>query len=224
MLLRKELKIDRIDLLMGGSMGGYQAIEWAIMEPEIISQLMLIATGAAESAWGIAIHTAQRIAIETDPSFGEKRADAGAAGLKAARAIGMLTYRSYTAFVHTQTDPDAEKIDDFRASSYIHYQGEKLVKRFNAYTYWLLTKTMDSHNAGRGRGGSENALAQIKARTLCIAISSDMLCPKEEQQFLAAHIPGAQFRMIDSPFGHDGFLVEGKKIAVLLDEFLNAVE
>lgn len=217
-LLRRHLGIETIDLLIGGSMGGYQCLEWAIMEPELIGKLVLVATGARESAWGIAIHTAQRIAIETDPGFGEKRADAGAKGLKAARAIGMLTYRNYSAFVQTQTDDD-ERIDDFRASSYIHYQGQKLVNRFNAYSYWLLTKTMDSHNAARGRGTMEAALGLVKAKTLCIGISSDILCPVNEQEYMANHIPGAKFIMIDSPFGHDGFLVEGETIGRLVREF-----
>ena len=215
--LRNHLRIDTIDLLIGGSMGGYQCVEWAIMEPQVVKNLVLVATGARESAWGIAIHTAQRLAIETDPAFGEKQDDAGSKGLKTARAIGMLTYRSYEAFVAAQSDDD-DRTDNFKVSSYIHYQGDKLVNRFNAYSYWLLTKTMDSHNVGRGRGGVESALKSITARTLCIGISSDFLCPVKEQRFLAAHIHGATFIEIDSPFGHDGFLVEGK----IIGETINA--
>lgn len=215
--LRKHLNIDTIDLLIGGSMGGYQCVEWAIMEPQVVKNLVLVATGARESAWGIAIHTSQRLAIETDPSFGQKQDDAGSKGLKTARAIGMLTYRSYEAFVASQSDND-DRTDNFKVSSYIHYQGDKLVNRFNAYSYWLLTKTMDSHNVGRGRAGVESALKSITARTLCIGISSDFLCPVKEQKFLAANIPGATYIEIDSPFGHDGFLVEGK----IIGETINA--
>lgn len=215
--LRNHLRIDTIDLLIGGSMGGYQCVEWAIMEPQVVKNLVLVATGARESAWGIAIHTTQRLAIETDPAFGEKQDDAGSKGLKTARAIGMLTYRSYEAFVAAQSDDD-DRTDNFKVSSYIHYQGDKLVNRFNAYSYWFLTKTMDSHNVGRGRGGVESALKSITARTLCIGISSDFLCPVNEQKVLAAHIHGATFIEIDSPFGHDGFLVEGK----IIGETINA--
>jgi homoserine O-acetyltransferase/O-succinyltransferase len=218
-LLCNHLGIQKIHLLIGGSMGGYQCVEWAITEPTRIQQLALVATGAKESAWGIAIHTAQRIAIETDETFGEKKAGAGSKGLKAARAIGMLTYRNYQAFVNTQSDTD-DRINDFRAESYIQYQGEKLVNRFNAYSYWLLTKSMDSHNVGRDRGGSEAALKTIQAKTICIGISSDFLCPVNEQKFLAAHIPNARYIEIDSPFGHDGFLVEGKKVGEEIKEFL----
>jgi len=218
-LLREHLGIEKIHLLIGGSMGGYQCVEWALMENDKIENLALVATGARESAWGIAIHTSQRLAIETDPTYGEKNSDAGARGLKTARAIGMLTYRNYRAFVNTQTDED-DRIENFRSESYIHYQGEKLVKRFNAYSYWLLTKSMDSHNAARGRGTMEEVLKNINAKTIVIGISSDMLCPVDEQKFLAATIPGAKFVEIDSPFGHDGFLVEGETVGRLVKDFL----
>ncbi len=219
-LLRAHLGIEKIHLLMGGSMGGYQCVEWAIMESERIENLMLVATAARESAWGIAIHTAQRLAIETDPTFGESTIAAGSRGLKTARAIGMLTYRNYRAFVNTQTDED-DRIENFRSESYMHYQGEKLVKRFNAYSYWLLTKSMDSHNAARGRGKMSDVLKTIKAKTICIGISSDLLCPVDEQKFLAENIPNAKYVEIDSPFGHDGFLVEGEKIGHIISNFVH---
>jgi len=138
-LLRQHLGIEKIDLLLGGSMGGYQALEWTIMEPTVIQKMFLIATTAAESAWAIAIHTAQRLSIEADTTWKEANPNAGAKGLKAARAIGMLTYRNYEIFKEKQTDADAEKTDDLKAASYINYQGDKLVNRFNAYSYWLLT-------------------------------------------------------------------------------------
>lgn len=218
-LLREYLQIEKIHLLIGGSMGGYQCVEWAVMENERIENLALVATGARESAWGIAIHTSQRLAIETDPTFGEMEEDAGAKGLKTARAIGMLTYRNYRAFVKTQTDDD-DRMENFRSESYIHYQGDKLVKRFNAYSYWLLTKSMDSHNVARERGKMEGVLKKIKAKTICIGISSDMLCPVDEQKFLAENIPNAKFVEIDSPFGHDGFLVEGEKIGKIVNDFI----
>jgi len=94
-LLRTHLGIESIDLLLGGSMGGYQALEWAIYEPAVIKKMFLIATSPSESAWGVAVHTAQRLAIEADCTWKEPTTNAGAKGLKAARAIGMLTYRNY---------------------------------------------------------------------------------------------------------------------------------
>ncbi len=220
-LLRQHLGIDHIHLLMGGSMGGYQALEWCVMEREVIGRLFLIATSPAESAWGIAVHTAQRLAIEADPSWKSAVPEAGRNGLKAARAIGILTYRNYGIMVQQQTDPDKEKLDGFKASSYINYQGDKLVSRFNAYCYWLLTKAMDSHQLGRGRGGSlEAVLRGIRQKTLLIGITSDILCPVEEQRHMAEYLPEVRLLEIDSAYGHDGFMVEGHKIATLLQEWL----
>jgi homoserine O-acetyltransferase len=217
-VLRKHLGLEKINTIIGGSMGGYQAIEWALMEPTIFSKMVLVATAVQESAWGIAIHTAQRLSIETDLTWKDLHQNAGATGLKAARAIGMLTYRNYDAFVKTQTDNE-HKLDNFKASSYINYQGEKLVKRFNAYSYWVLTKSMDSHNIARNRarlpdrqGKIEDVLKSIQIKTLIIGISSDHLCPVPEQKLIAQHIPNAKFVEIDSPYGHDGFLIEGKLI------------
>ena len=190
MLLREHLGIKKIHLLTGGSIGGYQALEWALMEQEVVENLLLLTTSAAESAWGIAVHTAQRLAIEADTSWNEPHPDAGIKGMKAARAIGMLTYRSYEILVEKQTDPDVNKLDDFKASSYINHQGEKLVKRFNAYTYWMLTKAMDSHNIARGRAKDlASVLKTIPHKTLIIGISSDILCPVAEQVFMAQNMP-----------------------------------
>ncbi len=216
-LLRKHLGIEKINTIIGGSMGGYQVLEWALTETALIDRMVLVATSSQESAWGIAIHTAQRLAIETDTTWQELHPQAGSKGLKAARAIGMLTYRNYEAFVKTQTD-DEHKLDNYKASSYINYQGEKLVKRFNAYSYWLLTKAMDSHNIARNRGKMVEVLKNIQTKTLIIGISSDHLCPVAEQKFMAQHIPNSTFVEIDSPYGHDGFLIEGKLIGEAIEK------
>ena len=223
-LLRQHLGIESIDLILGGSMGGYQALEWAIMEPTVIQKMFLIATTAAESAWAIAIHTAQRLAIEADTTWKDAKPNAGAKGLKAARAIGILTYRNYDIFKEKQTDADAEKIDDLKAASYINYQGDKLVNRFNAYSYWLLTKSMDSHHIARGRGGDLKAtLSSIQTPTLVIGINSDILCPLTEQKFMEAHMPNASLVAIDSMYGHDGFIIETAQITTHLKAWLNSL-
>jgi homoserine O-acetyltransferase len=220
-LLRKHLGIDAIYLLMGGSMGGYQALEWAIMEPTIVQRLFLIATSPSESAWGVAVHTAQRLAIEADCTWQQPQPQAGAKGLKAARAIGMLTYRNYETFQQKQTDSDPEKIDHFKASAYIHYQGDKLVNRFNAYSYWLLTKAMDSHHLARGRGGNLiKVLQNLHTPTFIIGITSDILCPIAEQQFMAEHMPNATLVLIHSTYGHDGFIIETEQISRYLQQWM----
>jgi homoserine O-acetyltransferase/O-succinyltransferase len=208
-LLRQHLGIEKIHLLIGGSIGGYQALEWCLIEKDVPQNLFLLATSSAESAWGIAVHTAQRLAIEADCTWEHDSPQSGLKGMKAARAIALLTYRNYDILVQKQSDADLNKIDHFKASSYIVYQGDKLVSRFNAYSYFTITKAMDSHNIARGRTHSvKEVLQQIQQRTLIIGISSDILCPVHEQEFMAANIPQAAYIEINSAYGHDGFLVE----------------
>ncbi|MBI1288728.1 MAG: homoserine O-acetyltransferase [Flavobacteriales bacterium] len=220
-LLQAHLGVKKIALGMGGSMGGYQLMEWAIADESLFNNLCLLVTSAKASAWEISIHEAQRLAIEADATWKDESPNAGANGLKAARGIGMLTYRNYEAFKQTQEDEE-EKLVGYKAASYIRYQGEKLVKRFNAQSYILLSKAMDSHNLGRGRSSVEEALRMIQANTLVIGVDSDILCPITEQQFIAKHIPNSQLEVISSPFGHDGFLVETDTVSRLLADFLNS--
>jgi len=130
-----------------------------------------------------------------------------------------LNYRNYQMY-HRTLDPKKEK-DYHGTISYQQYQGEKLANRFTAEAYHILSSVMDSHDVGRERESIENALSNIQAKTLVIGISSDILFPVSEQKFLAAHIPGAQIKIIGSPYGHDGFLTEGKKINKIIKSFLN---
>jgi len=213
-LLADRLGITHIETLIGGSMGGQQCLEWAAEEPARFGNLILVATNARHSAWGIAFNESQRMAIAADATWGEPRADAAQAGLAAARSIALLSYRGYEAYTSTQQEPsDTPGAEGFRAATYQRYQGRKLVDRFDAYAYWRLSEAMDSHNIGRGRGGVEKALAQILAPTTIIGIENDLLFPFSEQQFIAAHLPNAHLTAIHSPYGHDGFLIEGWAIA-----------
>ncbi len=220
LLLRKHLGIEKIFIGTGGSMGAYQILEWTVMEPKVFERIILMNTSAKETAWGIAIHTAQRLAIEADPTWKKEADEAGPKGLKAARAIGMLTYRNYETFAAQQTDDNPNKLDNYKASSYIHHQGDKLVKRFNAYSYWLLTKSMDSHNLARGRKKMEDVLKSIKTKSLLIGMSSDILCPNAEQKFLAKHLSDVTLKIVDSSYGHDGFLIEWEKLTKAISSFL----
>ncbi len=221
-LLCDHLQISKIAFLAGGSMGGYQVLEWCVQNPALIDHVILVSTSAKESAWGIAIHTSQRFAIEADQTFNEQHSSAGAKGLKAARAFGMITYRNYITYSNTQTDPDKNKLDDYRASSYINYQGDKLVNRFNSFSYWFLTKAMDSHNISRGKHiAIEEVLEDLVQKTLIIGIKSDILCPIEEQRFIAKHIRNSELVEIDSSYGHDGFLAETKQISEHIQNWMN---
>jgi len=218
-LLAGHLGIETISILLGGSLGGQQAVEWAISEPEQIKSLILIATNAKHSPWGIAFNESQRLAIAADRTFYANQPNGGAKGLKAARSIALLSYRSYKTYTITQQEDQDNHVDTFKAASYQNYQGEKLVNRFNAYSYWYLSKSMDSHNVGRGRNGVEKALSNIKARTLVIGIKSDVLFPIEEQQYLFQHIPKSVFAELDSFYGHDGFLIETPALTNVITSF-----
>lgn len=219
-LLRKHLGISKIHLTIGGSMGGYQVLEWAYLHPDVFDHLALLVTGSAESAWGKAIHTTQRMAIETDKTWRDNSNNAGKTGLETARGIGMLTYRNYAQYVATQSDAEPV-LSDFKAESYIRYQGSKLAKRFNAYSYWLLTRSMDSHHLGRNRSSLKEALNRIKSKALVIGITTDFLCPVAEQKKLASGLPNAKYVEIDSPYGHDGFLIESEQISREISQFLS---
>ena len=218
-LLAEHLEIKDINIIIGGSLGGQQALEWSIMQPERIKNLILIATNARHSPWGIAFNESQRLAIAADRSFYANTPDGGAKGMKAARSIALLSYRGYKTYSITQQEENDKKLDEFKASSYQNYQGDKLVKRFNAYSYWYLSKVMDSHNVGRGRHGAEKALSLIKAKTLVIGIKSDLLFPIEEQQYLFRHIPKAALAELDSFYGHDGFLIETELLTNVITSF-----
>jgi homoserine O-acetyltransferase/O-succinyltransferase len=227
-LLAQHLGIQRIKLCIGGSMGGQQVLEWAIQEPDFFEQIAVIACGPKMMPWAVALNETQRMAIEADPSvlaenvakitdFDELKS-VGAKGMEAARAIGMLSYRSYEGYNIAQLD-DNDFIDKFKVQSYQRYQGEKLRTRFNALSYLSVSKTMDSHNVGRNRGGLTRALEQIKADTLIVGIQSDILFPIEEQAALAAYIPKSRFEVINSKFGHDGFLIEFDQLLSLFEKF-----
>ena len=217
-LVREHLGIEQIDLLVGSSIGGFHALEWAIMEGERILNAAFIATAPRVSAWLSAWMEVQRMAIEADPTFRAcENLDGGRKGLEAARAISLISYRSFDGYNLTQYETDDDCLFASRAASYERYQGEKLVKRgFDAYSYYYLLYCVDSQNVGRKRGGVAIALSQIKAKSIVIAITSDGLFPPAESSIWAQHIPNAQYYEIESRFGHDGFLLETEQITRIL--------
>jgi homoserine O-acetyltransferase len=220
-LLRTHLGIDQIYMGIGGSMGGMQLLEWCIINPKLFKQVVLIATNAKHSSWGIAFNATQRMAIEADFTWQQQLPDAGKNGLKAARAIAMLSYRNYYPFEYSQCETDDNKLIGFKSESYQYYQGQKLADRFNSFCYYALSRSMDSHNVGRGRTSTEKALQKIKSKALVIGIESDLLFPIEEQIYLSQYITNALFKLIDSPYGHDGFLIEFEQLEKIIDEFLS---
>lgn len=217
-LLADTLDVSSIDILIGASLGGQQALEWAVTEGNRITNLILVATNAVHSPFGKALNQAQRLAIEADPTFATK--GGGQNGLKAARGIAMISYRSYRDFATKQADFDT-KTSDYKAASYISYQGEKFKNRFNAASYYVLTQAMDSHDIARGREQMRADILQgISAKTLVIGVNSDLLFPIEEQKYLAQHIRGAELGIIHSDHGHDAFLIEYEQLENYIKDFL----
>lgn len=217
--LRKHLGIEKIRAIIGASIGGQQALEWAIIEPKILDNLVLLATNAKHSPYGIAFNESQRLAIEADQTWQQSRDDAGQTGLLAARSIALLSYRTSAGYNRTQQETEAKK-DNFKAASYQRYQGQKLVNRFNAFSYWVLSKAMDSHDVGRLRGGIDRALSRIKATTTVIGINSDFLFPVSEQIRIASGINKVSYVEITSDLGHDGFLTENKQVSKIISKAL----
>lgn len=220
--LKEFLGIRKIQIGIGGSMGGQQLLEWAVEEPELFEYIFPLATNAQHSPWGIAFNTTQRMCIEADGTWKQKDPAAGIEGMKAARAAALISYRHYDAYLQSQPRapefPFGIRWDG--AASYQRYQGEKLARRFNAFSYYTLSQSMDSHDIGRYRGPLPEVLGTIQAKMLTIGIQTDILFPPVEQEFLAKHVPGGCFRVIESPYGHDGFLLEFQQLEQLIREFL----
>ena len=223
--LKEYIGIKKVFAGLGGSTGGMQLLEWAIEEPELFEHLIPIATNAVLSPWGIAFNASQRMAIEADSTWQDHHQDAGYKGLAAARSIALLSYRHYNGYAITQRRDKAfvplNGDVNYAADNYQRYQGLKLVNRFNALCYYRLSQSMDSHDVGRNRNGVEAALKTIKAKTLVIGITSDVLYPVSEQEYLQKTIPEAQLLSIYSDYGHDGFLLEYEKIESALQSFID---
>ncbi|MEQ9232378.1 MAG: homoserine O-acetyltransferase [Cyclobacteriaceae bacterium] len=212
-LVYNHLGLDGIKIGMGGSMGGQQLLQWAVEEPNLFEYVIPIATNAVHSPWGIAFNEAQRMALK-NPNKEE--------GLAAARAIAMLSYRTYRSYEKTQIDED-DRRTDFSASSYQQYQGKKLVHRFSPFSYLTLSRAMDSHNVGIGSSVSD-AINRINSRGVVIGMESDILFPLSEQRLIADNLRNASFHAISSEYGHDGFLIEVEQISRILREELMAVK
>ncbi len=223
-LLAEHLGISHVKLLIGSSLGGFQCMEWALMQPDFAENVALIATTPITQPWAAAFNESQRMAILADPTYGTDSPEAGAAGLSCARSIALLSYRGPSAYNLTQADQGASTFADSpyrrRVLTYQQHQGEKLCQRFNAYSYLRLSRAVDAHDVGRDRGSIEAALRGFKPRALVVAISSDILFPPEDHQPFVENIPQVEYHVIDSNFGHDGFLIEYQKLTEIINNFI----
>lgn len=228
--LADRLGIATWSLVIGPSMGGNRALEWAVAHPARVGGLVVVASGALTTAEQAAWLHAQVRAIEWDPAWrgGDyyDEARGPVRGLDVARQIAHITYRSPLELDQRfgrlpQHQEDVLRGGRLAVQSYLDHHGLKLARRFDAGSYVALARAMLTHDVGRDRGGVEQALGQVQAPTLVVAVDSDRLYYPRECLRLAHAIPGALYREIHSLHGHDGFLIESDQLAVLLGDFLS---
>ncbi len=230
--LAETLGISSWKSAIGGSMGGMQALEWAATYPEQVRSVIPIGIGARHSAWAIGLNEVARRAITSDPMWQEGNYASDKqpeAGLGLARAIAMLSYRSMDSL---EAKFGRERVNDtrnllgvsFQIESYLKYQGVKLVKRFDANTYLYITRAMDDYDLSEGRGRIREVLRNMKIPALCIGISSDVLYFESEIEELVKYMQNARYFTLNSPHGHDAFLIEFPQLAVQLRRFLAEVK
>jgi homoserine O-acetyltransferase len=218
------LGIARWAAVVGGSMGGMRALEWGVTHPDRVERMIVLGCGAAATAEQIALCAVQARAIRLDPAFrGGDYYDAPPGegplhGLGLARRIGHITYRSEVE-LHGRFGRQAQDRENplatgrYAVESYLDHQADKLVRRFDANSYLVLSRTMDHHDVGRGRGGTPDALARVEARSTIVAIDSDRLYPPRLQRELCDLLPGRpELQVVNSPYGHDAFLIEAEQV------------
>ncbi|HEX3539202.1 MAG TPA: homoserine O-acetyltransferase [Acidimicrobiales bacterium] len=227
--LADHLGVDRFAGVVGASMGGMRALEWAVSRPDRVARVIPVACGAASSADQIALSAMQIRAISSDPEFhgGDYYDGPGPLrGLALARFIGHYSYRSeaelQARFGRQAQDGEAPLAGGrYAVESYLDHQGDKLVRRFDANTYLLFSRAMDHHDVGRDRGGAAAALAGVTAAATVVAVDSDRLYPPYQQQELASLLPGRpEVKVVTSLFGHDGFLIETEQVGKIIAEAL----
>ena len=228
------LGITEVAAVVGGSMGGARALEWIVSHPDAVRSALVLAVGARATADQIGTQSTQVAAIKSDPGwcngdyYGTGRSPD--LGMEIARRFAHLTYRGEaeldTRFANDpQGDEEPGTGGRYSVQSYLEYQGRKLVARFDAGTYVALTEALSSHDVGRGRGGVAAALRGCPVPTVVGGITSDRLYPLRLQEELAELLPGcAELKVVDSIYGHDGFLLETEAVAKLIRETLELAE
>lgn len=218
--LLNHLDVERLSLVIGGSMGGMQAMEFAFSYPDRIDGAVSIGAGTSQSSWGIAFSEPQRAAIIADPAFRRGNYEPGLGpreGLATARMVAMISYRGYANFESRFGRRVSE--EGFEIQSYLRYQGKKLADRFDANTYLRLVNAMDSHDLTRGRGEREEVLASLTAPVLTVGISSDVLFPPPEVRDLAHSLPNGRYATLHASQGHDAFLIETEALSRIVSDF-----
>lgn len=215
-LVKRSFGWGSLKAVIGASMGGQIALQWVLDRRDLTDKLVLIASNAEHSSWGRAWNESQRMALEADPCWGKPWLGSPQNGLKAARAMALLSYRTYEGYQLSQNDPLGQK-----PLSYQRYQGEKLANRFDPYSYFRLTQAMDSHCIAKDAVTKEYMLQHLKATTMIFTMEKDLLFPFREQQYLYEHITESTLHVIHTRYGHDGFLTEIEQIKPLLSAFVS---
>lgn len=234
MALADALGILGIRFVIGGSMGGLQALEWALLDPRRTRAVVSIAAAGRHSPWCIAWSEAQRMALAADPKYRDGHYppdDPPAAGLAAARGIAMATYRSPDALARRFGRASGGEVfgerarapGDYAVQGWLRHHGRALVERFDANSYRLLLDAMDSHDLARGRGVYEEVLQRIRQPALIGSVASDALYVPADQRSLALLLPNARFFEIDSAHGHDGFLIDAERFEPTVRQFVESV-
>lgn len=226
--LLEELEIEHLAMVVGGSMGGMQALQWVVDYPGFIDAAIVIAAPGYSSPQAIAYNRVGRQAVTLDPEWknGDYYGGVGPKqGLAAARALGMITYQSEMSMSYKFGR--RTRAGKFEIENYLDYQGEGIVKRFDANSYLYLLRALDLFDISTGYSSVEEALARIDAKVLVVGVSSDILYPPYQQEELATTMQrlgvSTDFTIIDSPHGHDGFLVDFHLLRPILANFINKV-
>jgi homoserine O-acetyltransferase/O-succinyltransferase len=230
--LADELGIDVWHTVIGGSMGAMRALEWCVGYRDRVQRAVVLAVSAAASAEQIALCSLQVRAIKSDPAYANGdyyfTGRSPLAGLSIARGLGQVSYRTEHEFdVRFAREAQDHELPlrggRYAIESYLEYQGEKLTRRFDANSYVVLSEAMNHHDVGRGRGGVAEALASVRATVTVAGIASDRLYPLAQQVEIAALLPGdAEVHVIESEFGHDGFLLETDAVGSVVREAIRS--
>ena len=228
--------VTRWAAVIGGSMGGMQALEWAVTHPDRVERVAVLAAPPISSADQIALNSVQNEAIQMDPGFANgmyydaPEGHGPHRGLALARRMALLNYRSATELNDRFERSWQSGLSPlggggvFAVESYLGFHGNKFTRRFDANSYLVLTDAMNSHDIGRERGGVAAALSRATAKALVLGIDTDRLFPVSGQELIARHLPGnidgEAPVIVNSPFGHDAFLIEEALVGAQLRRLL----